>query len=94
MTLLRGRPRVIHLNGCMLHTMRTNVVLDDNLVRQAMELTGARTKREVIHLALAKLVERKTRLNLLDLAGEIEFPADFDHKALRQLRGEVERDHR
>ena len=74
--------------------MRTNVVLDDALVRQAMELTGTRTKREVIHLALAKLVERKTRLNLLELAGEIEFADDFDHKALRQLRGRHQRDHR
>lgn len=81
----RQSPGGIHLNGCMLHTMRTNVVLDDALVRQAMELTGTRTKREVIHLALAKLVERKTRLNLLELAGEIDFADDFDYKALRQM---------
>lgn len=71
----------------MLYTMRTSVVLDIALVRQAMEPTGPRTKREVIHLALAKLVERKTRLNLLELAGDIDLAADFDHKALRQSRG-------
>ena len=84
----------MRLNGRMLHAVRTNVVLDDALVRQAMELTGTRTKREVIHLALAELVERKTRLNLLDLAGEIEFADDFEYKALRQLRGRRQRDHR
>ena len=84
----------MRLNGRMLHAVRTNVVLDDALVRQAMELTRSRTKREVIHLALAELVERKTRLNLLDLAGEIEFVDDFDYKALRQLRGRRQRDHR
>lgn len=37
--------------------MRTNVVLDDVLVAEAMRLSGATTKKEVIHLALKKLVE-------------------------------------
>jgi Arc/MetJ family transcription regulator len=66
--------------------MRTNIVLDDALVDRAMELTGARTKREVVHRALSDLVERRTRKNLLDLAGEVDFAPDFDHKALRELR--------
>ena len=66
--------------------MRTNIVLDDALVHRAMELTGARTKREVVHRALSDLVERRTRKNLLDLAGEVDFAPDFDHKALRELR--------
>ena len=66
--------------------MRTNIVLDDGLVARAMELTGARTKREVVHRALAELVERRTRKNLLDLAGQVDFAPDFDHKALRALR--------
>ena len=67
--------------------MRTNIVLDDALVRRAMELTGARTKREVVHVALSSLVEQRTRSSLLDLAGELEFTPGFDHKALRGLRG-------
>lgn len=67
--------------------MRTNIVMDDDLVRQAMELTGARTKREVVHVALSDLVDRRKRKNLLDLAGQVEFAPDFDHKALRELRG-------
>lgn len=70
----------------MLHVMRTNIVLDDALVARAMDLTGARTKREVVHRALSDLVERRTRKNLLDLAGEVDFASDFDHKALRELR--------
>ena len=74
--------------------MRTNIVLDDDLIRQAMELTGARTKREVVHLALSNLVERGKRKNLLELAGEIEFAPGFDHKSLRQLHSEPRRDHR
>ena len=74
--------------------MRTNIVLDDALVHRAMELTGARTKREVVHRALSDLVERRTRKNLLDLAGEVDFAPDFDHKALRELRVKPHRGHR
>ena len=66
--------------------MRYNIVLDDGLVQEAMELTGARTKRELVHLALSTLIERRKRKNLLDLAGELDFAPGFDHKALRGLR--------
>ena len=66
--------------------MRTNIVLDDTLVQEAMDLTGVRTKREVVHLALSSLIRNRKRKNLLDLAGELDFAPGFDHKALRALR--------
>lgn len=71
--------------------MRTNIVLDDALVRRAMKLTGARTKREVVHVALTSLVESRTRKNLLELAGSLDYAPDFDHKALRGPRRETGR---
>lgn len=37
---------------------RTNIELDDRLVTAAMDLTGARTKREVVDIALRRLVEK------------------------------------
>ena len=49
--------------------MRTNIVLDDELVRQAFALTGLRTKRELVHLALSELVRRRRKKDLPDLAG-------------------------
>lgn len=36
--------------------MRTNIVLDETLVKEAIRLTNVRSKREVIHLALQELV--------------------------------------
>ena len=57
-------------------------------MRAAIELTGAGSKREVVHLALQELVRRGRRKNLLDLAGQIQFADDYDHKALRELRGD------
>ena len=68
--------------------MRTNIVLDDALVAEALALTHARTKSEVVQLALKELVRsRRKKRNLADLAGRIRFRAGFDHKRLRKLRG-------
>jgi len=67
--------------------MRTNILLDDDLVEEALEVSGARTKREVVHLALQELVRSRKKKNLADLAGRIRFRDGFDHKALRKLRG-------
>lgn len=66
--------------------MRTNVVLDDELVQEAFRLTGARTKRELIHTALQELVRIRRKKDLMELAGRIRFRKGFDHKALRAVR--------
>jgi Arc/MetJ family transcription regulator len=63
--------------------MRTNIVLDDNLVKEAMKLSRTKTKREVVNEALREFVENRKRLNLMDLAGKIEFAKGYNYKALR-----------
>ena len=68
--------------------MRTNIVLDDNLVEEAFRLTDARTKRELIQLALKELIRVRRKLNLADLAGRIRLRDDFDHKAMRDVRSD------
>jgi Arc/MetJ family transcription regulator len=65
--------------------MRTNVVLDDELVREAFALTGLRTKRELLKEALEELIRARRKRNLTDLAGAVRFRDDFDHKALREM---------
>jgi Arc/MetJ family transcription regulator len=67
--------------------MRTNIVLDDELVDEAFALTGTRTKKEVVHLALQELVRSRKKKNLADLAGTIQFRKGFDPKSMRKLRG-------
>ena len=64
--------------------MRTNIVLDDELITEAFKYSSAKTKKELIHLALKEFVERKRRLNLLDIEGKIEFEEAYDHKRMRQ----------
>ena len=41
--------------------MRTNVVLDDKLVKEAKKLTGIKTKKAVLHEALLVLIESKKK---------------------------------
>lgn len=66
--------------------MRTNIVLDDNLMKAAMEASGLKTKKEVVEKALIEFVERHTRKNLKDLMGKIQFADGYDYKALREGR--------
>ena len=71
------------IERCM---MRTNIVLDDNLVKEAIKLSRVKTKKELIHLALKEFVENKRRRNLLDLEGKIEFAEGYDYKQMREAR--------
>ena len=64
--------------------MRTNVVIDDDLLDEAIKLSGAKTKKEVIARALSEFVATRKRSNLLDLEGKIEFDADYDYKSMRE----------
>ncbi len=63
--------------------MRTNVVLDEALVDEALRLSNAKTKKELIHEALREFVENRKRLNLLDLSGKIRFAEGYDYKRMR-----------
>lgn len=49
--------------------MRTNVVVDDELIRDAKELAGVRTMREAIDLALREFVAHRRRLRFLEMGG-------------------------
>lgn len=64
--------------------MRTNIVLDDEIIEKAFRYSNAKTKKELIHEALKEFIDAKQRLNLGDLRGKIEFRADYDYKRLRK----------
>ena len=56
---------------------RTNIELDDQLVEKAMHLTGARTKREVVDIALRRLVEKGSLYRALRrLRGKLAWEGD------------------
>ena len=57
--------------------MRTNIEIDDDVMREAQRLTGMRTKREALDLALRELVARHRRLGVLTLRGRVHWEGDL-----------------
>jgi len=57
--------------------MRTNIEIDDEVMREAQRLTGMRTKREAVDLALRELVARHRRLGVLTLRGRVHWEGDL-----------------
>ena len=64
--------------------MRTNVVIDDELMAAALESTGLRTKRAVIEEALRTLVQLKSQERVRSLRGKLQWEGDLD--AMREGR--------
>jgi Arc/MetJ family transcription regulator len=58
--------------------MRTNIDLDATLVEQALKLSNAKTKKEVVTLALDNFVKQLQRQQLLALRGKVVWDGDID----------------
>ena len=53
--------------------MRTNVDIDDQLIAEAQQLSGLKTKRAVVDAALRMFVRVQHQKDVLQLAGKVEF---------------------
>jgi len=58
--------------------MRTNIEIDDEVMREAQDLIGARTKRETVDTALRELVARQRRVGVLSLRGRVRWEGDLE----------------
>ena len=63
---------------------RTNVELDEKLVKEGMRLFKKKTKKDLIHFALSELIRREKAKGILDLEGEVEWEGDL--KQMRKAR--------
>lgn len=57
---------------------RTNINLDDSLVSRGLKITGLRTKRELVDLALRELVRKEDQKSILALEGKFSWNGDLD----------------
>jgi Arc/MetJ family transcription regulator len=65
--------------------MRTNIVLDDELIKEAFKFSQEiSTKKELIETALKEYVNNRKRKNLKNLKGKIKFSANYDYKKMRK----------
>jgi Arc/MetJ family transcription regulator len=58
--------------------MRTNIDLDEGLVSRGLHLSGLRTKKDLVNLALQEFVRRKDQKKILGLRGKIRWKGDLD----------------
>jgi len=62
--------------------MRTNIVIDDDLMADALKATGLRTKKEVVEEGLKLLVKRNKQQAIRKLRGKLHWEGD-----LEEMRG-------
>ena len=58
--------------------MRTNIVIDDELMAQALKATGLQTKKDEVEQGLKLLVQRKQQQSIRALRGNISWEGDLD----------------
>lgn len=66
--------------------MRTNIVIDDALMRQAMQASGARSKREAVELGLRTLVRLQQQGEIRAFRGRLRWEGDLEAQRLAGAR--------
>jgi Arc/MetJ family transcription regulator len=58
--------------------MRTNIVIDDDLMAQALKATGLETKKDVVEQGLKLLIKRSKQQSIRSLRGKIKWEGNLD----------------
>jgi Arc/MetJ family transcription regulator len=58
--------------------MRTNIVIDDDLIEQAMKVTGLPTKKAVVEAGLQLLIQVKAQTGVRRLRGKVKWQGNLD----------------
>jgi Arc/MetJ family transcription regulator len=59
--------------------MRTNIDIDDRLMRDAMAATRLKSKKEVVHVALSELIRMSKRKSILRFRGKAQWEGNLDN---------------
>lgn len=66
--------------------MRTNIEIDDRLMRQAMRYSGARTKKATVEAGLRLLAETHAQGSIRRLRGKVRWEGDLDQSRRARVR--------
>ena len=58
--------------------MRTNIEIDDKLMKDALRFTGAKTKREAVEMGLRTLVQLGKQVEVRKMRGKLQWEGDLD----------------
>jgi Arc/MetJ family transcription regulator len=74
-------PYTFHVGG---KTMRTNIVIDDGLMSEAMTFSRLKTKKAVVETGLKLLVQTKKQERIKGLRGQLKWDGDLDAMRIDQ----------
>ena len=63
--------------------MATNLAIDPDLLARALEVSGERTKKAAVTLALVEFIARREQARLVELIGTVDWDEEFDYKSER-----------
>ena len=58
--------------------MRTNIEIDDELMRKALKASGAKTKREAVEMGLMTLLRLSSQVEIRKLRGSVQWAGDLN----------------
>jgi Arc/MetJ family transcription regulator len=64
--------------------MRTNIIIDDDLIKEAMALSNSKTKKAVVESGLKLLVQIKKQEQIKSLRGKLKWDGDLEKMRLDQ----------
>jgi Arc/MetJ family transcription regulator len=67
--------------------MRTNIDIDDRLMRDAMRSSGARTKRAAVEEGLRLLIQTRGQGSVRRLRGKVAWKGDLHASRLGRVAG-------
>ena len=61
----------------------TNLSIDTQLLNDALKISGLKTKKDTVNLALREFIKKRKASEILELFGTIEYDEDYDYKEAR-----------
>jgi hypothetical protein len=66
--------------------MPTNLAIDDALLNNAQKISGLKTKKETVTLALKEFIQRRKQEEIIKLFGTIDYVDNYDYKKSRNRK--------
>ncbi len=60
--------------------MPTNLAIDPELLRKALEISGLKTKKDTVNMALKEFINRRKQLEILEIFGKMDPDPNYDYK--------------
>jgi Arc/MetJ family transcription regulator len=68
--------------------MATNLGIDDAVIEQVLTLSGERTKKAAVTVALNEYIQRHKQAKILEYFGTVDFDPSWDYKAARNYKAD------